>query len=190
MTKEAKLIHWWSSPEVIRIQWDTDRVYDYFLDSISDINKFFYIKSKAGINKASAWLNKNSYKTVRINMDKMAQDLTIENFKELLSHPKRKETDPHSKEYVFEYPVIKDSDRIVVKVCSSISKDSGERRAKGKDAIRIFAIDLDAPAEKRGIVKSHRVYRTINWRDNFKKTFTEVFKLAVERVKRRNGKQF
>ena len=55
-------------------------------------------------------------------MDKMAQDLTIENFKELLSHPKWKETDPHSKEYVFEYPVIKNSDRMVVKVCSSISK--------------------------------------------------------------------
>jgi hypothetical protein len=177
MDKNVVLIKWWNSPDVIRIQWGS-KVYDYYLTSIEDMNKFFYIKTKAGINKASAWLKKQAYKTESVNMDKMATDCTIENFRTLLSKTGWRETDTTAKEFVFEFPMSTNPD-VVIKVYSSVHKDTGERREKGKDAIRVFAINLKL---KKPLTKTKRVYRTINWRDNVQRVVKETFEVTKERM--------
>jgi len=74
-------------------------------------------------------------------------------------------------EYIYDfhlkhYPVI-------IKVASSIRIDNDRARNKGSDAIRIFAVEkenLDVKAKiTRGLIKSHTVYRTTNWKINVKK---------------------
>ena len=72
---------------------------------------------------------------------------------------------------------------IVVKVASSIRRDTGKGRNKGADAIRIFAVEKDTQSKDeykviRGLVKAKRVYRTTNWRDNVEKAVLTVMKQA------------
>ena len=84
-------------------------------------------------------------------------------------------------EYVYDFNLSKKP--IVVKVASSIRLDTDRGRNKGDDAIRIFAIEKKSMNKKdyevkRGLIKSKRVYRTTNWRDNLEKAVIDVIKRA------------
>ena len=83
-------------------------------------------------------------------------------------------------EFVYDFHL---SRPIVVKVASSIRRDTDKGRNKGTDAIRIFAVEKDTPNKDdykviRGLVKAKRVYRTTNWRDNLEKAVLTVMKQA------------
>lgn len=59
--QEAKYVHHWLKPEVVRVQWGA-KTYDYYLDGIPNLNTFLWLKNRAGMNKAANWLKKNAYK--------------------------------------------------------------------------------------------------------------------------------
>jgi len=72
---------------------------------------------------------------------------------------------------------------VVIKVASSIRRDTSVSRNKGADAIRIFAVEKDSTNKEeykvlRGLVKAKRVYRTTNWRKNLENAVFTVMKQA------------
>ena len=83
-------------------------------------------------------------------------------------------------EFVYDFHLARP---IVIKVASSISRDTNRGRNKGADAIRIFAVEKDNTDKEnykitRGLVKARRVYRTQNWRDNLENAVKTVIKQA------------
>lgn len=66
-----------------------------------------------------------------------------------------------TKEYVFEYKLPKSN--VVVKVYSSIHRETGDARRCGGDAIRVCAVDI---VKKIGWIKSTRVFRVEGWKKN------------------------
>jgi hypothetical protein len=81
-------------------------------------------------------------------------------------------------EYVYDFHL--KNYPIIVKVASSIRIDDGRARNKGSDAIRVFAVQKEGLDVKdkiiSGLVKSKRVYRTTNWRDNVEKQVLFIIK--------------
>jgi hypothetical protein len=94
--------------------------------------------------------------------------------REVLKADKWSEVDGY-RERVLDFP-IKDTG-CVVRVYTSIAKHNDSSRGKGKDAIRVCAVNLKT---QRGMVKSRRVHRTQNWRDNLKKRILETLNIARE----------
>lgn len=92
-------------------------------------------------------------------------------------------------EYVYDFHM-KYPYPLVIKVMSSISVYTNKARNKGSDAIRVFVIKKDGfdinSKVKGGFLKSKRVYRTINWKDNLKSLVLEMFyesrKIYMERL--------
>jgi len=102
----------------------------------------------------------------------MANDVNFETMTELLSPEKGWiETDHHCGEHVFQFH-LSTRPHIIIKVYSSISKQSNKRRPKGKDAIRVVAVDLK---RDKGLVKSLKVLRIPTWRKNLKEAIITVF---------------
>lgn len=83
------------------------------------------------------------------------------------------------KEIIFSYS-IPSVPFLVVKVCSGITLESGNSRAVGKDAIRVFAINSNT---NKGWISTSRVYRTLGWNNNLKNKIIEVINQAKDRVK-------
>lgn len=77
------------------------------------------------------------------------------------------------KELVFKFPLKSRAD-IQVKVFSSIKFETKIGRDVGKDAIRICATRKLSNLTEIGWIKSARVYRTTNWRNNLKQRVFEV----------------
>lgn len=90
--------------------------------------------------------------------------------------------DTQHREIVFDYN-IKAAKHILVRVYSGITKESGQSRKVGKDAIRVCAVDL---AKSKGFIKSARVYRVEGWRDNLKNRVIEVIQNAEKRLRENN----
>jgi len=80
-------------------------------------------------------------------------------------------TPPTAKEHVLHWRVKRYADTIVVKVYTSIATAHATGRGKGKDAIRVCAVNLDTD---RGLVKAKRVHRVENWRTNLKSRILHV----------------
>ena len=57
--KGAKYVKHWLQPEVGRLSWG-ESVYDYYLYDGKLLQKYLWLKSKAGENKAGIWLKKNA----------------------------------------------------------------------------------------------------------------------------------
>jgi hypothetical protein len=113
----------------------------------------------------------------------MANDVTKESFDAILLPEKNwRLTDHHVGEYVYEMP-LSTRPHIVIKVFTSVSKKTDNRRRKGKDAIRICAVDIKAD---RGVVKSVKVLRVPTWRNNLKSAILGVFNTASKRAKQFN----
>jgi hypothetical protein len=68
-----------------------------------------------------------------------------------------------------------------IKVFSSIAAHKDYARGNGQDAIRVVCI-RKVGAKWHGMVKTHRVHRTQNWRGNLMNRIDEVFKIAIERA--------
>jgi len=89
-------------------------------------------------------------------------------------------TEPKSREYIFEFPLT-ESPHIVIRVCSSII-ETGKSRDCGKDAIRIYAVDIK---NHKGYIKTRRVYRIGTWKKNLQKTVLDCFYAAQQRRDKR-----
>ncbi len=81
-------------------------------------------------------------------------------------------------EAVFTYSLKKTNGSIVIRVYSSINPQVGVSREAGEDAIRVCAVNT---LNDRGFIKSARVYRTKNWRDNLQKRVVDTIKAAQNR---------
>lgn len=104
--------------------------------------------------------------------------ITLDEMKEVLQEEKgwQIKTEPNSREYIFEFP-LSASPNIIIRVCSSILENELSRNC-GKDAIRVYAYDIQAG---RGWIKTKRVYRIGTWRKNLHKTIMDVFTQAKAR---------
>lgn len=74
---------------------------------------------------------------------------------------------------------------VFVLVYTGIDKEGGKSRAKGKDAIRVCAVDV---VNDRGVIKTKRVHRTQNWEANMQKRVLACVKHAGEVMERRKDK--
>lgn len=81
-------------------------------------------------------------------------------------------------EYAYDY-VICEEPQIVVRVFTSIQKESGFSRAKGRDAIRICAINI---TERIGWIKTTKVLRVEGWKKNLIKAINNCAKLSHSRI--------
>jgi hypothetical protein len=91
-------------------------------------------------------------------------------------------TEHNSREYLFEFP-LSTSPNIIIRVCSGII-ENGNSRDCGKDAIRVFAYDIE---NKKGWIKTKRVYRIGTWEKNLRNAVTKCFEAAKARRDRKNG---
>lgn len=103
--------------------------------------------------------------------------IAIEDMAELLSPDKGWRNGPHRKEYVFDWG-FKRYPGIVIRVYTSIDRNSGIARGLGNDAIRVCAVDTNA---NKGLVKAARVLRVTNWRVNLKNRIWEVMNTVRDR---------
>ena len=86
---------------------------------------------------------------------------------------------PKSHEYYFAFPIRLNPD-IEVHVQSTITR-SGVSRGRGKDAIRVYAVDVK---NERGYIRTRKVLRVQNWRDNLEDAIMDIFTQAWDRVTR------
>ncbi len=107
---------------------------------------------------------------VRIQLNEMKQVLTAEKG--------WKETDLHAGEYVYEFELAKTFPGTVVKVYTSIRKQTDLGRRVGDDAIRVSAVHLPS---KKGIAKAARIYRTAGWQDRLRGRIISVIRTAQGR---------
>lgn len=109
----------------------------------------------------------------------MAADYNLDSLQKILDPVKgwKISEETSGNEYVLEFP-LSTTPHVKVMVYSSITKTGNEMRDKGRDAIRVFALDTK---KKRPLTKCRRVYRTPGWRDNLKSLVLETFNLAKER---------
>jgi len=82
-------------------------------------------------------------------------------------------------EYAYDY-VINEDPQIVVRVFTSIGKETGMSRSKGRDAIRVCAINI---SERLGWIKTVKVLRVEGWRNNLTKAIHTVTKQAFWRMR-------
>lgn len=68
-------------------------------------------------------------------------------------------------EYVYDWPV-KRWPGVVIRVYTSVDKETDTSRGVGRDAIRVCVVDIP---NSRGVLKARRVHRTLNWRTNLRK---------------------
>jgi hypothetical protein len=88
------------------------------------------------------------------------------------------QVDGSAREYVYEWKVPQ-CHGVVIRVYTSIHKDTAVGRRKGGDAIRVCAVNT---VKDRGLVKSRRVHRTQGWRENLKSRVLDTLALAKERA--------
>jgi len=77
-----------------------------------------------------------------------------------------------SREHVLHWRCKRYADNIVLKVYTSIATAHGQGRSKGKDAIRVCAVNLTTD---KGLIASKRVHRVENWRENLLARIKSVF---------------
>lgn len=83
-----------------------------------------------------------------------------------------------TKEYVFDYMINAD---VVVRVFSSIHKDTAVARRKGADAIRVCAVNL---TQNRGWISTTRVFRVEGWQNNLHRAINKTITEATNRCAR------
>ena len=86
-------------------------------------------------------------------------------------------------EYAYDYE-LPNFPGVIIRVYSSIGVGGEIGRRKGRDAIRVIAVDFRKGTgnNARGLVKSLHVKRVEGWRDNLKKRVVEVQKTAIKRL--------
>jgi len=77
-------------------------------------------------------------------------------------------------ELCFDHPI---KNGIVIKCMTSVL--DGIARSKGQDAIRLFAVDT---VREKGYIKTRRVYRTTNWKDNIIKAYKDIYEQTKTRM--------
>jgi hypothetical protein len=86
------------------------------------------------------------------------------------------------REYVFDY-IINNDPTIVIRIFSSIHKQSNINRDRGYDAIRVCAVDT---TNKQGYIKSIKVLRVQGWRHNLLTAISKISSQAHQRIERNN----
>ena len=107
--------------------------------------------------------------------------ITLKEMEEVLSSSKgwQKRMTPKSKEYLFVFP-LSGHPWIEIQVYSSIGI-RGNSRASGRDAIRVFAVDI---GKNCGYIKTIRVLRVEGWRKNLQAAVLSVFNDAQKRLQK------
>jgi len=105
-------------------------------------------------------------------------NVTMDELREVLKEEKGwfRHIPEGSKEYAFDFK-LSNARHIVIRVCSGITM-TGYSRGRGKDAIRVFALDTKA---NKGYIKTKRVYRIQTWKTNLEKAVWNCFNQAKER---------
>ena len=85
----------------------------------------------------------------------------------------------YSGEYVFGWR-IPSKPELLIKVYTSIKKKDAVGRGVGQDAIRVVCVAYKGD-KTQPVVKTKRVNRTTNWRDNLRDRVTETMNEAKER---------
>jgi len=83
----------------------------------------------------------------------------------------------YSGEYVYDFS-IKSKPGVVVRVFSSVSKNTDKARKKGTDSIRVCAVHT---IKNKGWIRTITVNRTKEWRKNLIKAVWTIFKSARSR---------
>jgi hypothetical protein len=83
---------------------------------------------------------------------------------------------PKSREYFFEFP-LSNSPHIKIMVASGITLN-GDSRGRGKDAIRVYAVDT---LNKQGYIRTKRVNRIQTWEKNLRNAVNDTFRQAIKR---------
>jgi hypothetical protein len=83
-------------------------------------------------------------------------------------------------EYAYDY-IVSDNPQIVVRVFTSIQKETDVSRRKGSDAIRICAINITG---REGWIKTTKVLRVEGWRKNLIKAIIDTIGKARWRIKK------
>jgi hypothetical protein len=100
----------------------------------------------------------------------MATDLNENNIKNFFHKKNWNENlNVTGKEIVYDFSINSD---LKIRVYTSISKTSGMRREKGKDAIRTFLFNIK---ENKPKSQSMKVYRTENWKTNLQNKIMELY---------------
>lgn len=86
--------------------------------------------------------------------------------------------DSLTQEHVFE-KVVFDNPKIVVRVFSSIHRNTDVGREKGTDAIRVCAVNLTL---RKGWISTSRVLRVEGWRTNLLKAISKTTQEALQRL--------
>jgi hypothetical protein len=111
-----------------------------------------------------------------ITRDQMTEFLKTFGFLEVLGSTS-------TREYVFDYTIVNGSiaDHIVVRVFSSIHKDTAISRVKGADAIRVCAVNL---TKQVGWIRTTKVLRVAGWKDNLYRAIFNTREQALSRYNR------
>lgn len=106
-------------------------------------------------------------------------NVSLDEMRSLLQPAKgwREELNPRSKEAIFQYP-LRDKPEILIKVYTGIV--AGGSRKVGKDAIRVAAVNVRTD---KGWIKSKRVHRVENWRENLKGRILQVIRQSKARAR-------
>tara|TARA_Y100000310_G_scaffold134821_2_gene133732 strand:- start:408 stop:755 length:348 start_codon:yes stop_codon:yes gene_type:complete len=109
-------------------------------------------------------------------------EITLEEIKEILRPEKGWVPVDGFREHVFQWPLPR-WPWIVIKVYTSIRKDSATGRSKGSDAIRVCCVDTKRDVGVIGKNRLKRVHRVEGWRDNLKDRLLLAVKLLREAFK-------
>ena len=108
--------------------------------------------------------------------------ISLEEMKNAL--PSWEMTEQHCHEAIFESRLSK-FPYVVIRVFSSISKDTERTRAIGTDAIRICAVNLDT---KQGWIRTQKILRVQGWKANLKNAIDNIKKQAIQRCNRESSR--
>lgn len=100
--------------------------------------------------------------------------ISIQDFHQVLKTEKKWTEHQIGNEIVFDWELPR-WPGIVVRVYSSVKANTGQSRSKGADAIKVCGIDLQANNGRgKGLIRSKKVYRVVNWRDNLQERVMDV----------------
>ena len=111
--------------------------------------------------------------------------ITLEEMKAALGLEFTEATGFVAYEHVFD-KVLLEEPKIIIRVYTSISKNTSTGLKKGDDAIRVFAFDL---TNRKGWIRTTRVLRVEGWRTNLYRALVRTENQAKDRINKLNRAQ-
>jgi hypothetical protein len=107
--------------------------------------------------------------------------ITLQEFDNLCKKEKGWIRNRSGYEYVYDYLI--PNSNILIKILSSVNRETETGRNKVSDAIRVFAVLVDKNKKvKRGLIKAMRVNRVDGWEKRVIDAFIFVRKQALNKI--------